>query len=481
MKILLGVGLLVIILQSISGYNEEKVEEVAKWNRVEYEFLPKPEFSSVGPYKYYIPENNNIASFGFHPASKLVVVTIGRLRPGVPTSLGAYCLNEFNFGKSPRIWGFPNYEINELHDVDFLRGTEEERGRKVWNKPGDLTRTEKYYYNNFHNKYPYLQQIPFYDKPFPIKVGPFYDLDRIISVFHVTVDEKCNRLFFIDNGQVQYNQSATYAIQKPALVVMELPANGCHSRVFPIVRRTELPDKIIEKGSYGFAHVVLDYQSESSCDDLFLYITNPLYNFLMVYDFKNNDFWTIDHQTFQPILTESSFVFDKTFEYQMPLGLYSVSLGFPNEAGDRTAYYTQKAGTAQYEVSTRVFKEKSNPVTTVEDFAIMGYRECKHQSSKTVIDYTYGVMFYAEIQTNQVRCWNIKKPLNPDNIGVVFESENFVGGIQMFIDSQGYLWFHSSEVPVIFASELPLDLTKVNNRIFRIKVSDAILGTVCEN
>ncbi|XP_055697717.1 L-dopachrome tautomerase yellow-f2-like, partial [Phlebotomus papatasi] len=309
------------------------------------------------------------------------------------------------------------------------------------------------------------------------------NIHRIISVFHITVDEKCNRLFFMDNGNLQYYRNTTYLIQNPALWVFELPLNGCVTRKFPVIRRVELPNKITAKGANGFMHVVLDYQSENTCDDLVLYITNAFYSYLTVYDYKKDQFWTFEHHTFQPVIAESHFIFRNTFDYDMPLGLFSLTLGYRDKYGDNIAYYTSVAGTAQYAVSTKLLKDRTKSPANFnpDDFRIMGYRGCNHEPLRSVIDYTYGVMFTSEVQSNEIRCWNINKPLNPDNIDVVYKSDKLFFGPQMFIDSRGYLWFESSHIPVLYFSDIPLDLNQVNGRLFRIKVSDAIRGTVCED
>ncbi|XP_059611735.1 L-dopachrome tautomerase yellow-f2-like [Phlebotomus argentipes] len=164
------------------------------------------------------------------------------------------------------------------------------------------------------------------------------------------------------------------------------------------------------------------------------------------------------------------------------MGINSIALGFPDENGDRLAFYTPLSGYNQYSVSTRILKDKSKSPDhfSPEDIQLVGSRGKGHQSLKTIIDHTYGVMFYSEVQSNQLRCWNIKKPLTSENMGVVFDSDTFVFGAQMFIDSEGFLWFQSTAIPIIFGSDQPLDLNKVNNRFFRIKVSEAIRGTVCE-
>ncbi|XP_055680127.1 L-dopachrome tautomerase yellow-f2-like [Lutzomyia longipalpis] len=287
----------------------------------------------------------------------------------------------------------------------------------------------------------------------------------------------------MDNGQLVYYGNTTYTIQKPAIVVVGLPKDGCWTRNFPIIRRSEIPNRIAAKGYNGFMAATIDYQTDDSCDDIFLYIPNAFHSYLVVYDYKNDDSWAFEHESFLPVVAESHFVFKKTFEYEMQIGIFSVILGYSDENGDRIAYYTKIAGTAQYSVSTKVLKNPRNSPKNYnrDDFKIMGYRGPKHQALRTVIDYMHGVMFYAEVQSNQIRCWNIRKPLNPDNIGVVFESEELLFGINAVIDSLGYLWFHTSHIPIDFITAIPLNLQEINSRVFRVKVEDAIKGTVCEN
>ncbi|XP_055680098.1 L-dopachrome tautomerase yellow-f2-like [Lutzomyia longipalpis] len=470
-----------LILQTIYGLPNSHVQEVFKWNVMEYEDFPLTDDSYVGPYKYYIPENVQMLSMGYHPASGLMIMSFLRTRPGVPAALGAFCVTDYPQGSSPKIWKFPNAHVNDLKAADFAYFTDplgNTHSNPVSNYP------YKQWENSFHNRFQKNQFYPFGQFPFQRDVSVFGNdkqIQRIVSVFHITVDERCNRVFFVDNGQLTYNRNRTYVIQKPALVVVGLPANGCQLRNFPIERRVELPDHIIAKGSDGFEHITIDYQPGDFCDDLYLYITNILYNYLTVYDYKRNDFWTFEHETFLPIAAESFFVFDKTFNYQLNLGLASVSLGYPDVVGDKPAYYTNLAGTGQYVVSTKVLKDKSkadfyyNP----NDFAIAGYRGCNHQAIKTVIDYTTGVMFFSEVQSNQIRCWNMSKPLNPDYIGVVYESEDYKYGTQMFVDSLGYLWFQSTHIPIVYSTDLPLNLHEVTQKIFHVPVSYAIRGTIC--
>ncbi|XP_055680091.1 L-dopachrome tautomerase yellow-f2-like [Lutzomyia longipalpis] len=462
-------------------------EEVFTWKKVEYENLPKSEKSRLGPHAYYIPQNNDIIGMGFHPLSGLMIVNILRSRPGVPTSLGAFCIKDYmlhKVGTSPKIWAFPNYEINALHPEDFSERNliEKTSGKLLLKAPNETEFYNVTDYSGFN--FISFNQFSSLDTSRVVASIEPPENPRIISAFCVTIDERCNRAFLVDNGQLQYNQNITYIIQKPALVVIDLPADGCDSRNFSIIRRSELPDRISEKGSNGFLGVTLDFQNEDSCEDLFLYFPNAFYSYLVVYDYKNDDFWEFEHESFLPVRAESHFIFNRNFRYDLEFGIYSITLSYaPDKNGVKTAFYAPLASTAQFGVSTMILKDKTKSPTNyeMEDFELVGYKGCNHQTTNMVTDHTYGVIFFSEVQSNQIRCWNMNKPLNPDNIGVVYESKKLLLGIQISIDSLGYLWFHSCRIAVDFLSDYPLNLHEVNSRFFRIKVSEAINGTVCED
>ncbi|GAB0088337.1 Major royal jelly protein/protein yellow [Sergentomyia squamirostris] len=491
------------------SYGNNYVEEVFKWRKVEYENLPKSENYRIGPYKYYIPENNDISGFAYHPASGLMVTVNVRHRPGIPSSLNAFCVNEYTVGSSPKIWGFPNYKVNALRTSDFYgKPDEEDETRTKTYRPNKPNKGQNYYPPNYnqeyytHNKpgnynipgsYNFTYPVPIYTTKYTSKPTRFTttsttsttqrppESTRIISVFHVTIDEKCNRLFVVDNGRVNYYLNSSYIIKKPSLIVVDLPTDGCESRVFSILRNSEIPDKIIANRENGFMHTFVDHQSEKNCDDLFVYMPNSFYNYLVVYSYKTDEFWSFDHETFQPVVSQSHFVFDKTLPYDFNFGIFSIALGYPDKYGDRTAYYTSIASTAQFAVSTQVLKDKRRAMDNFNsgDFRIMGFRGCHSQTLKTVIDYTSGVMFYTEVDTGKIRCWDMNKDLNPNNVDVIYTSDDILFNPQIFIDSRKYLWFQTNQIPLLYASDKPLDPNNINCRIYQVKVSDAIEGTLC--
>ncbi|GAB0088338.1 hypothetical protein DMENIID0001_027410 [Sergentomyia squamirostris] len=471
---------------------ESYVEEIFKWKKVTYQNLPQSANSYVGPYKYYIPENNDIASIAYHPASGLMIANIIRVRPGIPATLAAFCVNEYSVGSSPALWGFPNYEVNALIASDFQEESDDDddddTDYRYHKKP--IKYGQNYHYHGSHNYFgghPIYQQKPYYTlKPITTKSPPqkpYYGLKRIVSTYATTVSEKCNRAYTIDVGVLNYYGNSTTVIQKPAILVFDIPLNCCETRNFPLVRKSIFPDDIANNVPFGILFFTLDYQSED-CDDFFMYITNPYAVTIIVYDYKRDDFWFFNnHPSFAPVIAESHMVFDETLLYDYPVGVFDFALGYPDEYGDRTAYFVPGASTAQFAVSTAVLKDKDNAPANYnsDDLVIMGYRGCNSQTARMAVDYTYGIVFYLELQSKRVRCWNMKKPLNPDNIGVILESsDKFLYGLSMFVDSSGYLWFNSCHIPILFFTDDPLDFTEVNAKAFRVKVSKAIRGTVCE-
>ncbi|XP_055680108.1 L-dopachrome tautomerase yellow-f2-like [Lutzomyia longipalpis] len=466
-KIFLGCVLLLTTLNlSICGEQIE-AEEIYTWKSVEFEDLPTIEKSLLGDYPYYIPENNNIVDIGYHVASGVMLVVIVRARPGVPVALGAFCAKEYESGSSPKIWGFPNYEVNTLPDKSFSAAPLED------DKKGELLTFGE-------QGLPYGHNLPIYYEPSPA-IGS-QELDKLVTLYYVTIDDKCNRVFFVDIGVVNYYRNTTYYVQNPALVAIDLPTNGCDSRDFPTNRRAEFPPNIAARGNDGYGSVVLDYQASGECDDLFLYIPNAFYDFLLVYDYKNDKFWNVNHETFHPVLPESFFIFDKTFPFQAPFGIYPITLGQSDENGDRKFYYAPMASLNLFSVPTNILKDstKSPDKYGEDDFKLVGQKESHHQSTSVVIDHNTGVMFFGGTESNQILCWNTKKPFKPENIEVIYESENLLVAYDVKIDAENNLWFISNHIPVIFFSDNALDLNEINTRVFRVKVADAIKGTVCE-
>uniref|UniRef100_A0A1B0GNA1 NADH:ubiquinone oxidoreductase intermediate-associated protein 30 domain-containing protein n=1 Tax=Phlebotomus papatasi TaxID=29031 RepID=A0A1B0GNA1_PHLPP len=181
-------------------------------------------------------------------------------------------------------------------------------------------------------------------------------------------------------------------------------------------------------------------------------------------------------------LAESSLIFHPNIQYEVQLGITDVVLGWPDKADNRNAYYSPGSSTSEYVVSTKLLKNPRRAYrNNSEEFNLIGFRGCDTQNFHQTIDPSTAVIFFGQMQSKKILCWNTKRHFNPDTIGVIYESDalQFVSEINM--DAEGYLWFHSSHLPLIYLTDdKQLNINDINSRTFRVKASEAIEGTVCD-
>ncbi|GAB0094194.1 Six-bladed beta-propeller, TolB-like [Sergentomyia squamirostris] len=436
------------------------------WREVIFENLPLPEDAYIGRHPYYVPENNDILGIAHHVPSGLMITTVGRIRVGVPSTLNAFCLADYPNSRSPYLWGFPDYKKNTLK-ASFFKGTD-------FDTPyDDLVREYPDYYQSYQTeasiKKSNNEQV----------YKPIEDFS-IISVYSPVVDSKCNRLYVVDSGIMQFTSTASLRIQNPAILVFDLPSDGCKRRRFPLLKRLEIPGHLW-KNPLGFIHLTVDQSNSDSCDDTFIYIPNIFDNNLIVCNYKTSEFWSFTDPTMNPILSESKMSYKDLFAFTIPMGIMNVALGWPDNRGSRVAYYAPGSSFGQYITSTKILKDpqrsqKYNPM----HFNLIGYRGCDSQSIYQIFDPTTGIIFFAEIKSARVRCWNVENAINSDTQGVIFESKERDYISDMTLDSDGYLWIITNQFPLTFLTDVQLDTREVNSRVFRVNATDVIRGTVCE-
>ncbi|XP_055696994.1 L-dopachrome tautomerase yellow-f2-like [Phlebotomus papatasi] len=447
-------------LNTIRGYKNYGVEEMYYWKDVYYENLPYEDDTLIGKYPYHIPANNDVVGIGYHAKSGIMLATVGRIRAGVPSTLNAFCVADYDKESSPKLWGFPSYRRNTLKSY-FYEGFDK-YSRQL---NSDYTTYSAGYYTHF----------------FESELSNPITEYSIISVYHPNIDDQCNRLYVVDTGVLSYGVSEVYNVQNPAIIVFDLPSNACQRRQFPVIRRIDIPNNFW-KNPIGFVYIAIDHQARKSCDDVFLYITNTMDSSLTVYDYKRGSFWAFSDPSMGPIITESQMVFNNYFNYDFRLGIMNVALGWTDNTGSRNAYFAPGSSTSEYIVSTKLLKTpqrtplKYNPL----EFFLIGHRGCHSQAFKQVFDSATGIMFFAELQSKKIRCWNTQLPLNTDTIATVFESEALQFVSEINVDTDGYLWFHSCHLPLAYLSDIPLNTTDFKPTTFRIRIFEATRGTVCE-
>uniref|UniRef100_A0A182XWT2 Yellow protein n=1 Tax=Anopheles stephensi TaxID=30069 RepID=A0A182XWT2_ANOST len=347
-------------------------------------------------------------------------VTIPRRRPGIPATLNVIDMSRNPSVNEPTLEPYPNTLVNSLRN--------------------DLAADPK----------------------------------RIISVYRTQVD-RCDRLWFVDTGYLEYPGGAGRQVQRPALWIIDLTIHRS-------VRRFEIPAEMVEFG-YGIPNIEVDVD-EADCGRAYAYIPDYEWRLLYVYGLSEGRMWRFKHNyfSFEPRYGDFNIAEQQFTWYD---GIFSVAVGGRwqnSDSTERTVYLHAMASVSEIAVSNRVLQNETLALlgngAYGREFHHLGARGPNAQSSSHAYDPKTGVLFYAEINRNAVGCWNTKKHFAPENHGIVhLDNEEMIYPADLRIDSNGDLWVISNRLPIWIYSEL--NRTDVNYRIWRQSASRAIAGTIC--
>lgn len=109
----------------------------------------------------------------------------------------------------------------------------------------------------------------------------------------------------------------------------------------------------------------------------------------------------------------------------------------------------------------------------------IGVRGEHTQSAMHDFDPTTGVIFFSQVATNGVSCWNTKKPLVPENfVQLQRNNDTMIYPADLNVDSNGTLWVMTNSMPIFIYGTL--DTEKYNFRVWNANVRDIIRDTACE-
>ncbi|XP_058056115.1 L-dopachrome tautomerase yellow-f2-like [Anopheles bellator] len=299
------------------------------------------------------------------------------------------------------------------------------------------------------------------------------DPKRIVSVYRTQVD-RCDRLWFVDTGYLEYPGTARRQVQRPALWVINL--NTTRS-----VRRFEIPPEMAEFG-YGIPNVEVDVDP-SDCERTYAYMPDYEWQRLYVYGLVENRMWRFEHNYFSFEPRGGDFnIAGQQFVWRD--GLFSVAVGgLRNEnSTEKLVYLHSMSSVSEMAVSNRVLQNETlarlGNHAYVRAFQHLGERGPNTQSSSHAYDTRTGVLFYAEINRNSIGCWNTSKPFSSENHGIVhLDNEEMIYPADLKVDINGELWVISNRLPIWIYAQL--NVTDVNFRIWRQTASRAIAGTIC--
>lgn len=375
---------------------------VFSWKSVEFTDVEKS--TTVGGYASYVASGNHVSGIGYHARSGSMIVTIPRRQPGIPATVGAFCAKDWKKGSSPKIFPIPNGQLNALKEGFFSEAKEMTSADAVSRKArasGD-------------------------------------DLKPIISVSTPIIDNKCNRLWFLDTGAIWYPDQII-VVHRPSMWVVQLPEKSCSKDAFKVIKRIEFSDDEVGDLS-GLADLALDFAKNGTCDDVHVYMPDSLGRQIVVHDYRKGKTWAFrGHYSFDPIVRESAIVAGDN-QYVIEEGINSLTLGWRDSTDYRAAYYIPLSGTGQFAVSTQVLKDESRAPGNFhpEDFRLIGYRGQQLQANRHVFDPKTGIIFYADAQEQSIRCWNVRRPLTPDHVGVTNFNASDIEGLDISVSFSIY-------------------------------------------
>ncbi|GAB0094196.1 hypothetical protein DMENIID0001_094510 [Sergentomyia squamirostris] len=432
MKLLLLISVGLFLSYSFVGANSPFIKEIYQWSQVRYEnYLLFNAQEYIGKYPYYIPENNALMGLSHHAASGLTIVTVPRVRPGIPSTLNAFCISDYKQGKSPYLWSFPYYERNAIKPIFY-----------------------EFFNQNVAENF------------------------SIISVFSPSIHRSCDRFYAVDTGVLEYGPKGYYQVQKPAILVYQLAADSCKTRSFPLIRRVEIPDTVYNNPT-GFMHMSVDEVSGGTCDDVMISLANSFDNSIVMFEYATGQFWNATDPRMAPIQALSKVKLQGEY-YNFPLGISVTNQADADSDGNAEVYYTSTASFGMYSISTRYLWDFATVYNTSLS-TVYGDRGCYSQSYFQNLNSATNVMFIQQMNANEVRCWNINKLLSVDTVGLIFKGHNDSLVTDIASDADGYMYIITSPFFINYVTKKTVNINNVNTRIYRAKYTDVIRGTVCES
>ncbi|KAI4461753.1 protein yellow-related [Holotrichia oblita] len=294
---------------------------------------------------------------------------------------------------------------------------------------------------------------------------------QIVSTFRVKADV-CDRLWLVDTG-VDDILGSFKQFAKSTIVIIDLKTDK-------VLKRYELQQSDMKESSF-FANIIVDVEPDN-CDNAFAYIPDLGGYGIVVYSLAADDSWRVNHNFFhfdplQGDLTVGGVNFHWTD------GVFGLALSNKRQNGYRTLYFHPLASTKEFAVCTGVLRNKTAATSpnNYYSFKIVGDKGVKSQTSASDLELSSNVLFFSQLQKDGVACWNIRKPLTPENIAlVVHDSERLIFTNDIKLDqNEPYLYILSDKLPQYLYRSINPD--EVNYRIFRLNTLEAVKNTPCSN
>uniref|UniRef100_A0A6P4FW69 Protein yellow n=1 Tax=Drosophila rhopaloa TaxID=1041015 RepID=A0A6P4FW69_DRORH len=316
--------------------------------------------------------------------------------------------------------------------------------------------------NDTSSKSPALKPFPSWQAHNLLEAEP-----ELVSPFRVRAD-RCGRLWVLDS-RISGVLEKTQIYGTAQLLVYDLHNDD-------LLRRHVLPAGQLKQGSL-LANLAVE---DSDCENTFAYAADLGSPGLVVYSWKNQESWRVQHHFFHPDPMAGNFSI-KDIEFQWDDGLYGLALSKPLETGYSTLYFHPLCSTMEFSVDTGILRNKTLATSTMiyREFKVLGSRGPNTQAGAEFLDPETGVLFYALPNLNEVACWRTATDFSHSSQSRIFRSnDTLIFPSDVKVDDQKRLWVLSNKLPVFIYDELYAG--SINFRILTASVQDAIKNTACE-
>ncbi|XP_046389435.1 protein yellow-like [Ischnura elegans] len=318
--------------------------------------------------------------------------------------------------------------------------------------------------------------------------------DAFTSVFRAMADS-CGRLWVMDAGK--YNVVVDpQQLCPPQVLVFDLKNDT-------LVRRFRFPEADLKDGSF-FTNVAVDIRNDRNgrpiCDEAYAYMSDVWRSGLVVYSFKHDKSWRVNHDFFLPDPLHCKYTVGG-YTFHWTDGLFTVAMGpVDTTTNDRMLYFHAMSSDKEFAVPASTVRNSSLANSFSDTFKYLGSRGQNGHSSASAMDKD-GILFYNLVTRNAVGCWNSKFPYRAPYLGEVDISDETLvfpndlkvdqGGMDGFTGTQTSskrrrqtrtqgkqnLWVLSNKLQAFLYGEL--DKSEYNFRILALPVEDAIKDNSC--
>lgn len=294
--------------------------------------------------------------------------------------------------------------------------------------------------------------------------------DGLTSVFRIQVDE-CDRLWILDSGKVDIAKGGKLACP-PAIFIFDLTTDT-------LIRKYIIPKEQVKEDSL-YTNIVVDIRNED-CGSAIAYVSDVFRYGLLIYDFFKDSSFRIQHHFFYPDPLASKYELHG-LKFQWTDGIFGMALSPVDIHDDRTLFFHPMSSFREFAVSTSILGDKKTAEENTDYFMPIGRPRAKDygHSSGSVIDRN-GVMFFNMVTRDSVWCWDTRKEYIPQNLGVIGTSNLslvFPNDIKVDHEYDQNVWVLSNKLAMYLYGSI--DSSKINYRIFKANVKEAVKDTVCD-